>query len=102
MVSRDATQDVKVEILSENEIEQKQEYDDVAHTELINQLDILINQKSFCTKYKALNLQAELTVEEKKILEKIFDIIKEKEPTKADKLISAIIKEYRMKELLKK
>lgn len=102
VVSRDATQDVKVEILSENEIEQKQEYDDVAHTELINQLDILINQKSFCTKYKALNLQVELTVEEKKILEKIFDIIKEKEPTKADKLISAIIKEYRMKELLKK
>lgn len=102
VVSRDATQDVKVEILSENAIEQKQEYDDVAHTELINQLDILINQKSFCTKYKALNLQAELTVEEKKILEKIFDIIKEKEPTKADKLISAIIKEYRMKELLRK
>ena len=33
---------------------------------------------------------------------RLLDIIKEKEPTQADKLISAIIKEYRMKELLKK
>ena len=101
VVSHSETQGLHLDTSSEIEIEQKQEYDDIAHTELINQLDILIKQKSFCTKYKALNIQTSLTVEEKKILEIIFDIIKGKEPTKADALISAIIKEYKMKELVK-
>lgn len=101
VISHDETPNLQVSALSEIEIEQRQEYDDVAHTELINQLDLLIGQKSFCTKYKALNVQTGLTVEEKKILEKIFDIIKEKEPTKADSLISTIIKEYKLKALLK-
>ena len=100
VVSHGATQDLQLDTSSEIEIEQKQEYDDVAHTELINQLDILINQKSYCTKYKALNLQTGLTIEEKKILEIIFDIIQGKEPGKADGLISTIIKEYK-KELIK-
>lgn len=99
--SKNETTDLQVLAIPEIEIDGKQEYDDVAHTELINQLDILISQKSFCTKYKALNLQTGLTVEEKKILEIIFDIIQGKEPTKADSLISAIIREYKMKEILK-
>lgn len=101
VVSHNDTQDLHLDTSSEIEIEQKQEYDDIAHTELMNKLDVLINQKSFCTKYKALNLQSRLTVEEKKILENIFDIIKGKEPMKADSLISAIIKEYKTEELQK-
>ena len=46
-----------VETLPEIIINDKQEYDDVAHAELINQLDILINKKHACTKYNALNVQ---------------------------------------------
>ena len=91
-----------VETLPEIIINDKQEYDDVAHAELINQLDILINKKHACTKYNALNVQTGITIDEKKILETVFDIIQEKYPDKADGLISTIIREYRAKNLVKK
>ena len=92
----------ETDIIPEIVMNDKQEYDDVAHLELINQLDILINKKHACTKYKALNLQAGITIEEKKILETVLDIIQEKFPEKADGLISAVIKEYKAKSLTKK
>ena len=76
-------------------INDKQEYDDVAHAELINQLDILINKKHACTKYNALNVQTGITIDEKKILETVLDIIREKYPDKADGLISTIIKKIK-------
>lgn len=85
---------VETDIVPEIVMNDKQEYDDVAHSELINQLDILINQKQACTKYKALNLQSEITFREKKIIEAVFDIIQDKYPDKANELISTIIKEY--------
>ena len=91
-----------VETLPEIIINDKQEYDDVAHAELINQLDILINKKHACTKYNALNVQTGITIDEKKILETVLDIIREKYPDKADGLISTIIKEYKSKELSKR
>lgn len=90
-----------IDIIPEIEINYKEEYDDVAHSELINQLDILISNKNSCTKYKALNIQTGLTIEEKKILEKVLDIIKEKQGDKADNIISTIIKEYKNKCLSK-
>ena len=93
---------VEPDIVPEIVMDDKQEYDDVAHSELINQLDILINKKHACTKYKALNLQSSITIEEKKILETIFDIIQDKYPDKAGGLISTIIKEYKSKDLLKR
>lgn len=92
----------ETDIVPEIVMNDKQEYDDVAHSELINQLDILINQKHACTKYKALNLQSGITIEEKKILETVLDIIQEKFPEKADGLISTVIKEYKSKSLTKK
>ena len=89
------------DIVPEIIMNDKQEYDDIAHSELINQLDILINQKHACTKYKALNLQTGITIEEKKFLETVLDIIKDKYQDKADGLISTIIKEYKSKNLSK-
>ena len=91
-----------VETIPEIIINDKQEYDDVAHAELINQLDILINKKYSCTKYNALNVQTGITIEEKKILETVLDIIQDKYPDKADGLISTIIKEYKSKDLSKR
>lgn len=84
-------------ILPEIELTDKQEYDEVAHTELINQLDQLINQESKGTKYKILNMQSGLTVEQKRILEAVFDVLCENEGNKADSLISTIIKGYKEK-----
>lgn len=91
-----------VETIPEIIINDKQEYDDVAHAELINQLDILINKKHACTKYNALNVQTGITIDEKKILETVLDIIRDKYPDKADGLISTIIKEYKSKDLSKR
>ena len=91
-----------VETLPEIIINDKQEYDDVAHVELINQLDILINKKHACTKYNALNVQTGITIDEKKILETVLDIIREKYPDKADGFISTIIKEYKSKDSSKR
>lgn len=81
-------------------INDKQEYDDVAHTELINQLDILIDKKHAYTKYNALNIQTGITIDEKKHLDIVFDIIQEKCPEKADELISTIIREYKSKKFV--
>lgn len=82
----------KADLLPEIVLFDKNEYDDVAHSELLRQLDVLIDSKHECTKYKALNLQTELTVEQKKILEGVFDIIKDAGKVDADTLISMIIK----------
>ncbi len=92
----------EVSVIPEIVVNEKQEYDDVAHSELINQLDILIKRKNDCTKYKALNIQTGITIEEKKILAIVFDIIQEKYSDKADSLISTIIKEYKIKNLSKR
>ena len=89
----------EIKLLPEIIVNDKQEYDDVAHSELINKLDILINQRRSSTKYKALNLQTGITIEEKKVLEIVFDIIQEKYAEKANDLISIIIREYKPKNL---
>ncbi len=91
-----------IEVIPEIYLNDKQEYDDIAHTELLNQLDILIKQKQSLTKYKALNIQKELTIEEKKILEVVFDIIMVEDCKNADKLVSSIIKNFTKQYLLKK
>ena len=88
-----------IEIIPEIQISEKQEYDDVAHAELISQLDLLIDQKTSCTKYKALNIQCGITVEEKKVLETVLDIITDKYSDRADSLVSTIIKEYKTRSL---
>lgn len=96
----DALQDV--EIIPEIQMSERQEYDDVAHAELINQLDLLIEQKRSCTKYKALNIQGGITIEEKKVLETVLDIITEKYSDRADNLVSTIIKEYKTRSMANK
>ena len=98
--SMDALQDV--EIIPEIQMSERQEYDDVAHAELINQLDLLIEQKRSCTKYKALNIQGGITIEEKKVLETVLDIITEKYSDRADNLVSTIIKEYKTRSMANK
>lgn len=87
----------ELQVLPEIIINDKQEYDDIAHTELLNRLDVLLTQKSSCTKYKALNLQTGITIEEKKVIETVLDVIREKYPDRAETIISTIIREYKTK-----
>ena len=84
---------LNVEVVPEISLIEKQEYDEIAHLELINQLDNLINPKD-CTKYKAINVQSKLNVEEKKMLEVIFDILLKNHITNADTIVSLILKQY--------
>lgn len=51
------------------------ESDEVAETDFISKLSLFIDQKKTQTKYTALNINEKLTAEQRKILERVFDII---------------------------
>ena len=70
------------------------ETDQVNHSELVTALDILISAEQTSTKFKALNLQNSITVEQKKVLERVFDILCGEEGLQADALITKIIKGF--------
>lgn len=57
-------------------------------------LDILIGAQQSNTKYKALNLQTNITIEQKKVLERVFDILCGDENHDANALVTKIIKEF--------
>jgi molecular chaperone HtpG len=46
--------------------------EELNHTELVAALDLLISAQQSSTKYKALNLQSNITIEQKKVLERVF------------------------------
>ena len=50
---------------------------ELAETDYISKLGLLLNQKKAQTKYAALNINMKLTVEQRKVLERVFDIIKQ-------------------------
>ena len=49
----------------------------IAETDFISKLGILLNEKKAQTKYAALNINSKLTIEQRKILERVFDLITE-------------------------
>lgn len=51
------------------------ESDEVAETDFISKLSMFISQKKAQTKYTVLNINDKLTVEQRKVLERVFDII---------------------------
>lgn len=70
------------------------ETEELNHTQLVAALDVLINAQQSNTKYKALNLQHNITIEQKKVLERVFDIICENYNHQANRLITEIIREF--------
>ncbi len=69
------------------------ESDFVAENDYFDKLSILLNQKKAQTKYSALNINDRLTVEQRKVLERVFDLIsQEYEKDIAEKFISTISK----------
>jgi molecular chaperone HtpG len=72
----------------------KGETEQVNHTDLVAALDILIGTQQSNTKYKALNLQTNITIEQKKVLERVFDIICGDKSQDSNFLVTRIIREF--------
>lgn len=70
------------------------ETEQVNNTELVAALDILIGPQQPSTKYKALNLQSNFTIEQKNVLERVFDILCRDERQQSNALITKIVREF--------
>ena len=81
-------------VIPEVTLLRKAETEQVNHTDLIAALDILIGTQQSGTKYKALNLQTNITVEQKKVLERVFDILCNNKEQQSDALITKIIRGF--------
>jgi len=60
---------------SESSFMDQSESDELAETDFISKLGLLIGQKKAQTKYIALNINEKLTMEQRRILERVFDLI---------------------------
>lgn len=67
----------------------------VAENDYIDKLSLLINQKRSQTKYRALNINLKLTSEQRKVLERVFDLIQEEySSSAAEKFINTIARNF--------
>ena len=53
----------------------KSDCDLEAETDFVDKLSLILGQKSRQTKYTAININDRLTVEQRRVLERVFDII---------------------------
>ena len=68
---------------------------ELAETDFISKLDMLINQKKAHTKYTILNISDKFSAEQKKTLERVFDlIIREYSTEEATKFVNLIAKRF--------
>lgn len=71
------------------------ENDEVAHFELLRAINEILDHGAGLTKYKSLNIHRSLTIEQKKVLERVFDsIIKSTKKNDFDELSEIIISEF--------
>lgn len=67
----------------------------VAESDYIDKLAFLISQKKTHTKYRALNINPKLTIEQRKVLERVFDLIQQEyDSTEAEKFINIISRQF--------
>lgn len=81
-------------VIPEVTLMRKSETEQVNHTELVAALDVLIGLQQSSTKYKALNLQTNITIEQKIVLERVFDILRVDESEQSNELITKIIRQF--------
>lgn len=68
---------------------------DLSHREIaFDEIDMLIGKVQGSTAYKSLNVLKSITKSEKKILEKVFDVIVSVQPEESEKLIDSILKVF--------
>ena len=71
------------------------ESESLAEVDYIGKLSSLLNQKNTQTKYTALNINSKLTTEQRKVLERVFDLIQEEyADDDAKRFINLIAKKY--------
>lgn len=84
------TENMDIEI-SESDLIDKAESEEVAQTDFIDKLSWILNQKKCQTRYLALNINEQLNNEQRKTLEKVFDIVvREYQKPEADGFINTI------------
>ena len=67
----------------------------VAEMDYMDKLSSLIDQKKTQTRYRALNINSRLTMEQRKVLERVFDLIQQEyEPQDAEKFINTIARNF--------
>lgn len=96
----EATPDIEATttvVIPEVSLISKAETDELNHTELVAALDVLIGAQQSSTKYKALNIQSNITIEQKKVLERVFDILCSDGSPQSNTLITKIIREFVLK-----
>lgn len=81
--------------LGESHFIDQGESESVAETDFIGRLSFLINQKNTQTKYTALNINTKLSMEQRRVLERVFDlIVSEYEHEDAEAFINIIAKKF--------
>lgn len=67
----------------------------LAENDFYDKLSLILNKKKAQTKYSALNINERLTIEQRKVLERVFDLIsQEYDKDMAEQFISIISKKY--------
>lgn len=73
----------------------KDESSEIAEADYISKLGFLLNQKKAQTKYAALNINSRLTIEQRKVLERVFDLItQEYDHDMAESFVNIISKKF--------
>lgn len=67
----------------------------LAENDFFDKLSMILNQKKGQTKYSALNINDRFTIDQKKVLERVFDVVSQEFDKKdAEKFITIISKKY--------
>lgn len=83
------------EDVTESNLLDSGESDIVAERDYMDKLAFLIDQKKFQTKYRALNINLKLTMEQRKVLERVFDLIQQEyDPEIAERFINTIARQF--------
>ena len=80
---------------SESTFLDQSESDELAETDFISKLGFLIGQKKAQTKYVALNINSKLTIEQRRVLERVFDLITQEYDKKtAEEFVNTISSKF--------
>lgn len=83
------------EDITESDLLDSGESELVAEMDYMDKLSLLIDQRKAQTKYRALNINSKLTKEQRKVLERVFDLIQQDyEPQDAERFINTIARNF--------
>ena len=83
------------EDITESDLLDSGESELVAEMDYMDKLSLLIDQRKSQTKYRALNINFKLTMEQRKVLERVFDLIQQEYQSEdAEKFINIIARNF--------